>query len=143
MTSGRADPAVLRRHLLALDRALTNLEHHTGHSQDDLEQDLDLQWTVLHGLQLCTHCALDIATHIAASGGHDVADYASAIDVLAVMGVLPPPFAKSFRAIAGFQNILVLGYLELDLERVQAVLQHQLEDFRSFAAHVEAFHHEG
>ena len=44
MSPGQADPAVVRRHLLALDE---------------------------RGLELCAQNALDIATHLAASTGRD------------------------------------------------------------------------
>jgi uncharacterized protein YutE (UPF0331/DUF86 family) len=82
--------------------------------------------------------ALDIATHLAAAAGLDAPDYASAIDRLAELSALPAKFASQFRAIAGFRNVLVHGYLEVDLDLVQRILAEQLGDFAEFAAHVEA-----
>jgi len=94
---------------------------------------------VERGLQLCAQNALDIATHIAASQGRDVPDYASAIDELGRLGVLDREFAREFRNIAGFRNILVHGYLDVDLEVLHRLLSQRLGDFESFASQVETF----
>ena len=94
---------------------------------------------VERGLQLCAQNALDIATHLAASGGRDAPDYASAIDALGELGVLPAEFALRFRGIAGFRNILVHGYLGVDLSRMHQVLNSGLDDFADFARFIEGY----
>lgn len=53
--------------------------------------------------------------------------------------MLPADFARCFRAMAGFRNVLVHGYLELDVDRLHRVLNHHLDDFVAFAGHVERF----
>lgn len=90
------------------------------------------------GLQLCAQNALDIATHLAASAGRDAPDYASAIDVLGDIGVLPAGFALRFRGIAGFRNVLVHGYLGVDPARLHQLLNSGLGDLAEFARLVEA-----
>ena len=82
---------------------------------------------------------VDLATHLAASAGRDAPDYASAIDQLGALGVLPRDFAQRLRAIAGFRNVLVHGYLEVDVTRLHRVLSEQLDDFVEFADHVERY----
>lgn len=137
MSPGQLDAAVVRRHLLALDAAVQQLRHHAGQPLAAL--DADAQWAVERGLQLCAQNALDIATHLAASGGRDAPDYASAIDVLGELGILPTGFARQFRGVAGFRNVLVHGYLGVDLERVHTLLNSGLDDFVEFARHIERF----
>jgi uncharacterized protein YutE (UPF0331/DUF86 family) len=139
MNAGHADLAVVRRHLLAIDACLRNLERHRGKPVEGLSSDLDERWMVERGLQLCAQNALDIATHLAASAGRDAPDYASAIDQLGLLGALPADFARRFRGIAGFRNILVHGYLVLDIGRMHRLLNEQLDDFRVFAAHIERY----
>jgi uncharacterized protein YutE (UPF0331/DUF86 family) len=73
-----------------------------------------------------------------ASAGRDAADYATAIDVLSDLAILPAAFARRFRGIAGFRNILVHGYLGVDVARVLQLLNAGLDDFVEFARHVEA-----
>ena len=125
MSPGRADNAVVRRHLVALQAAVVNLRRHAGASPHALHSDPDLRWTVERGLQLCAQDSLDIATHIASALGRDAADYSSAIDILMDAETLPPEFGAQFREVAGFRNILVHGYLEVDLDIVSRVLLEQ------------------
>ncbi|HSN54963.1 MAG TPA: DUF86 domain-containing protein, partial [Candidatus Sulfomarinibacteraceae bacterium] len=93
---------------------------------------------VERGLQLCAQNALGIATHPAAGAGRDVPDWASSVDVLAVLGIVPRRYAARFRSVAGFRNILVHGYLEIDREILHEVLNTRLTQFGEFADHVES-----
>ncbi len=130
MTPGETDVRVVRRHLFALRHAIEELGRHTGKPIAALD-DWDELRVVERGLQLCAQNALDIATHLAA--GRDVADYASAVDALADLNVLDHGFAASFRSVAGFRNILVHGYLEIDLGILHQVLNTRLSEFGAFA----------
>jgi len=139
MSPGGIDPEVVRRHLLALEAAVRNLGRHTGRTADEYRLDADLRLAVERGLQLCAQNALDVATHLAAAAGLDAPDYATAVDRLAELGVVPADFAARFRSVAGFRNILVHGYLEVDLQLVHQVVSERLGDFREFARHVERY----
>lgn len=137
MSPGELDAALVRRHLLALDRALTVLREHQGRALAELERSPDELWAVERGLQLCAQNAIDVATHVAVSAGRDVKDYAGAFDRLGEMGVLSRDFAARFRSVAGFRNVLVHGYLEVDVRLVHRLLNERLEDFREFARCIE------
>jgi len=137
VSPGQLDKALVRRHLAALDRAVQQLRRHAGRGADALA-DLDETWAIERGLQIAVQNCLDIATHLAAAAGRDVPDYATAIDRLAELGVVPADFAQRFRAVAGFRNVLVHGYLELDLGLVHRILNERLDDFGRFAGCVEA-----
>lgn len=139
MSPGVLDAALVRRHLLAIDTAVGNLARHAGRTVELLSADLDELWAVERGLQLCAQNALDIATHLVAAAGSDAPDYASAIDQLVRLGVLPSAFATRFRGVAGFRNILVHGYLGVDPARLHTLLNDRLGDFAEFAMHVQAY----
>jgi uncharacterized protein YutE (UPF0331/DUF86 family) len=104
-----------------------------------LHQDREELWVVERGLQLCAQNALDIAAHLAATAGRDVADYASAIDRLVELQIVPADFAARFRSIAGLRNIIVHGYLEIDPAVLHRLLEERLDDFAIFARHVDGF----
>jgi uncharacterized protein YutE (UPF0331/DUF86 family) len=139
VSPGQVDAAVVRRHLLALDEAVQRLRRHTGRPLSSLSTDSDTLWAVERGLQLCAQNALDVATHLAAGAGRDTPDYSSAVDVLGELGALPVEFARRFRGVAGFRNVLVHGYLRVDVARVHELLNSGLDDFAEFARHVERF----
>jgi uncharacterized protein YutE (UPF0331/DUF86 family) len=137
MSPGEIDRALVRRHLLALDRTLEILGRHRGRSLAELQEDPDELWAVERGLQLCAQNVIDVATHIAVGAGRDVPDYRSAIDRLGELGVLTRDFAARLAPVAGFRNILVHGYLEIDVRVVHRLLNERLEDFSEFARVVE------
>jgi uncharacterized protein YutE (UPF0331/DUF86 family) len=137
MSPGQPDPVLIRRHLAALDMAVQQLRRHAGRPAEALK-DLDEAWTIERGLQICVQNCLDIATHLAAAAGRDVPDYATAIDRLEELGVLPGDFVRRFRGVAGFRNVLVHGYLTVEPGLVHEILNERLEDFSTFARHVEA-----
>jgi len=139
MTRGQFDPEVVGRHLAALREALRNLSRHSGRSAAELRADSDLRWTVERGLQLCVQNALDIATHLAAASGLDSPDYATAIDRLAELSVLSGEFALRLRPIAGFRNVLMHGYLQVDLEILERVLKERLPELLEFSDRVEEY----
>lgn len=139
MGPGEIDAQIIRRHLAALRESLEVLAARSGVSLEELGTDTELLWVVERGLQLCAQNALDIATHIAASRGRDVPDYASAIDELGRLGVLDRDFVQEFRNVAGFRNVLVHGYVEVDLGLLHTLLHKRLGDFDSFAASVETY----
>jgi uncharacterized protein YutE (UPF0331/DUF86 family) len=139
VSPGQADAELVRRHLLALDRALELLRQSQDVSLERLREDPEKRWAVERGLQVCAQNAIDVATHLASAQGRDSADYAESIDHLAELSVLPRDFADRFRAIAGFRNVLVHGYLEVDVTIVHRVLTRQLDDFVAFARHVAVY----
>lgn len=137
MTPGRPDRRVVDRHLVALRRALAALRRHAGVSPEALRLDSDRLWAIERGLQLCAQNALDIASHLSSAAGLDPANYGSSIDCLVEATVLPPAFGQRFRGIAGFRNVLVHGYLDIDVHRITHMLAERLDDFDEFASHVE------
>jgi len=139
VSPGDLDPTAIRRHLLSLDQALQTLRRHQGRSIGVLRQEPEERWIVERGLQLCAQNSLDMATHLAASAGRDVPDYATAIDRLAELDILPTEFAARFRAVAGFRNVVVHGYLDVDVAIVHRLLNEHLDDFSMFAGFVNNF----
>jgi len=68
-----------------------------------------------------------------------VPDLGAAIDRLAELDILPADFAARFRAIAGFRNVIVHGYLDVDVASVHRLLNERLDDFSEFAGRVDRY----
>ena len=137
MTPGRLDRCVVQRHLVALRGAAAALRRHAGVSPAALRADSDRRWALERGLQLCAQNALDVASHVASAAGLNPTTYGSSIDCLVEAKVLPPPFGERFRGVAGFRNVLVHGYLDVDLDLMCRMLAEFLDNFETFVGHVE------
>lgn len=83
---------------------------------------------------------LDVSTHIVAGQGWEAPDsYEQVLGILARHGVIPEELASRLRGMAGFRNILVHAYLDIDQEIVFAAAVDRLEDYEQFAQAVMAW----
>ena len=84
-------------------------------------------------LQLAIQAVLDISNHIVADLNLSLpADSKELFDLLAAHKLLPPALSKKLVSMAGFRNVLVHEYLEIDRRRVYRVLSEDLGDFEKF-----------
>lgn len=110
------------------------LESYRKHSLADLETDYTLQGAVLRYLQLAIECVLDIGEILISELKlPKPGELREVIEVLGKHKILPADFAERLAPIAGFRNILVHEYADVDLERVYKYLQENLKDFDFYA----------
>ena len=84
-------------------------------------------------LHLAIQCVLDISNHIVADLRLNLpSDNRELFQMLSDHKILSIPLSKRLRAMAGFRNILVHEYLEIDRHKVFAVLKNDLGDFEKF-----------
>ena len=84
-------------------------------------------------LQLAIQAVLDVSHHIVGDMRMSLpADNKELFDVLASHKVLPRPLSKRLVSMAGFRNVLVHEYLEIDRRRVYRALGADLRDFERF-----------
>ncbi len=84
-------------------------------------------------LQLAIQAVLDISHHIVADSDLPLpADSRSLFELLARQKVISKTLSVKLAAMAGFRNILVHEYLEIDRHRVYRALTTDLRDFESF-----------
>ena len=55
-------------------------------------------------------------------------------DLLVKAGRIPATLAATLRDMAGFRNVIVHGYQDVDLAVVEDVLRHHLDDLLAFVA---------
>ncbi len=100
----------------------------------------ELQAAVERRLQLALEAALDIGNMLIARAGLPQPDtYRDVILGLGKAGILPAEFAQRFSTAAGFRNVLVHDYMELDPQLVYRQLQNGLADLELFLGHVATF----
>jgi uncharacterized protein YutE (UPF0331/DUF86 family) len=84
-------------------------------------------------LQLAIQAVLDISNHIVSDMDLNLpGDARELFDVLATHKVVSPRLARRLAPMAGFRNILVHEYLEIDRRRVYRALKEDLGDFERF-----------
>jgi uncharacterized protein YutE (UPF0331/DUF86 family) len=84
-------------------------------------------------LQLAIQSVLDISNHVVADMNLDLpTDSKELFDLLARKKVLSAALSKRLTPMAGFRNILVHEYLEIDRHRVYRALADDLRDFEAF-----------
>jgi uncharacterized protein YutE (UPF0331/DUF86 family) len=116
-----------------LSARLGRLEPLKSRSKAEFDADPYLRDIAERNLEVAAQCVLDISHRlISLAGGPRPRDYYEAILRLGELGVVPPDFATHLAPLAGFRNILVHEYLEVDWQEVYRNLQ-QIEDLAKFA----------
>ena len=88
-------------------------------------------------LQLAIQAVLDISNHVVADMRLGLpADNKELFALLAGRKVLTRRLAKKLTSMAGFRNILVHDYLDIDRRRVYRALTDELRDFERFISAV-------
>lgn len=116
-----------------LSARLARLEPLKSRSKAEFDADPYLRDIAERNLEVAAQCVLDISHRlISLAGGQRPRDYYEAILRLGELAVLPPDFAAHLAPLAGFRNILVHEYLEVDWGEVYRNLQ-QISDLSKFA----------
>lgn len=127
---------VIIRKLNELNKYLQQLRKYEGVDKEELENNLDKLWIVERGLQLCIQVILDIGNHVVSEKGVVVEQYSDIFEELIKQGVISENYGNRIRGMAGFRNILVHEYADVDIEILVEVLNNSLNDFEQFAFYI-------
>jgi len=123
----------IERRLSELKERLARLEPLREKSPAEFAQDPYLRDIVERNLEVAAQCVLDISHRlISLAAAPSPRDYYEAILRLGELGALPPEFARRLAPLAGFRNILVHEYLQVDWDKVYKNLQ-QVDDLARFS----------
>lgn len=126
----------IERRLEKLDVCLKKLKPFRSMQKDEILKDPYFQDIIERNLQVAAQSVIDIANRIISLDDlKKPRDYYEAILILGQAGILPSDFAQKLAPIAGFRNILVHDYLEIDWEEVNSNLQH-IGDLETYMQHV-------
>jgi uncharacterized protein YutE (UPF0331/DUF86 family) len=91
----------------------------------EFEADAYLRDIVERNLEVAAQICINISHRIIAlERAQKPSDYHQAILRMGELGVLPGDFARQLAPIAGFRNVLVHEYADVDWDEVDANLQH-------------------
>ena len=103
----------------------------------ELDNNYELRSAVERNFQLAIESAIDIGEIIIAKEGFErPEDYRTVFLTLGTKGIIPVDFAEDFSKAAGFRNVLVHIYEDIDMNILYTFLTERLEDFDEFARHV-------
>ena len=117
-----------------LNVCLKKLDPFKTREKEELLQDTYLQDIVERNLEVIAQSVIDIANRIISIEELEKPlDYYDAIMRLGEADILPLKFAEKLAPIAGFRNILVHDYLDINWDEVYNNL-HQLSDITEFTS---------
>lgn len=101
---------------------------------EEIGRDVREDRFVEHTLQLAVQAALDVASHVVSSERlGEPRTNRELFEILARNRWLPAPLAARLQDMAGFRNVLVHGYAEVDPRIVRDVVENRLGDLVAFA----------
>lgn len=128
------DPARLARRVHRLREETAALRRLAARDRDEPLDDDGLA-AVMYRFVVAAETCVDAGQHVIASEGLRPADtYADVFTVLGEAGLVPDDLAGVLRALAGFRNVLVHRYLDVDETLVRRALHERLDDLDAFVA---------
>ncbi len=127
------DRPLVEKKLAAIVSAVSDLRRLAR--LDLLRHDVREERFVAHTLQLAMQAALDVASHIVSDESlGEPQTNRHLFDLLARAGWLDDGLAGQLSRMAGFRNVLVHGYDDVDLAVVEDIVRHRLDDLLQFVA---------
>lgn len=132
------DRLILTRKLESLRRCLARVREKCPNDVATLVADQDLQDILVLNLSRAVQLSVDLALHILSESGGNVPEtMGQAFDQLAASGAIPADLAQPLRKAVGFRNVAVHSYSNIDWAIVHAIATRHLDDFDTFARHIE------
>ena len=125
------DPALVAKKLALVESCVSDLRRLAR--AEAIASDVREQRFVEHTLQIAIQAALDIASHIVSDRRlGEPRTNRELFDLLHRDSWVTRPLADVLRNMAGFRNILVHGYDDVDLAIVVDIVDHHLGDLLAF-----------
>jgi uncharacterized protein YutE (UPF0331/DUF86 family) len=131
------DPALVAKKLAAIETAIADLRR-LG-QPDRLSVDLIQRRFVEHTLQIAIQAALDVASHVVSD--ERLGEPRTNRDLFALLaqgGWLDSTLRDTLSRMAGFRNVLVHGYDDVNLDIVRDIVETRLPDLERFVAAIRA-----
>lgn len=128
------DIELVEKKLAFIDTCLEDLRKS---APERLQDDLREQRFVLYTLQIAIQAALDVASHIVSDDRlGEPNTNAELFALLQRASILPAELAVKLSRMAGFRNLVVHAYAEVDMKLVARILSDNLADLSSYASAV-------
>jgi uncharacterized protein YutE (UPF0331/DUF86 family) len=103
-----------------------------------MREDVREERFIAHTLQLAAQASIDVASHIVSDDSLGEPEASRELfDFLERGGWLDADLARRLSRMAGFRNVLVHGYSDVDLAVVEDVVRNRLDDLLEFVQAVQ------
>jgi uncharacterized protein YutE (UPF0331/DUF86 family) len=127
------DPELVAKRLALIETCVQQLR--SLGRPEAMRADIREERFVEHTLQIAIQAALDVASHIVSDERlGEPETNRELFDLLVRAGRLPPALAPTLRNMAGFRNVVVHGYQDVDLGVVEDVVRNHLDDLLAFVS---------
>jgi uncharacterized protein YutE (UPF0331/DUF86 family) len=129
------DPALIAKKLALIESCLSDLNRLARPAA--IDTDVRERRFIEHTLQMAVQAALDVASHIVSDRRlGEPRTNRELFDLMHRDGWIEAGLTANLRNMAGFRNVLVHGYDDVDLRVVHDVLDNHLVDFTAFISAV-------
>jgi len=119
--------------LRELEISLKDWERYQRYSLEDLKKDRDKRNMILHAMLVSIQSAIDISSYLISQNDLKRPEtYRETFDLLGQSGTISEELAAELSDLAGFRNVLVHVYWDLNLDEIYSILQNDLKTLRSF-----------
>jgi len=126
-------PDVAKAKIAAIERHLARVEEVRRGRPGLLP--LEIEEMIHLNLFAAVQACLELASHVVSSEGYGVpGTLAESFTLLEKQGVIDAKLAERLRKMAGFRNIFVHRYAEIDRGMIDKIVKNNLGDLRRFAA---------
>lgn len=133
------DKELIENRLLKLEQILRKLNDISKSDREEFINSEALQDRAERNLQLAAQICIDIGNHIISDEGYRFpSGYSDIFQVLKEEKILDDKLSETMKKIAGFRNVLVHDYVEIDKDMVYSTLNN-IYDFKKFAEKISKF----
>lgn len=130
----------IEKKLEHLQKNVENLKSLKDITRKELEEDTIKRAAIERYFQMSIETVIDICSMIISFEDLEKPDdYREMILELGEVNILEKEFAENFSDVAGFRNILVHQYAEIDPEKLLHNLNNNLNDFDEFAKQIASY----
>jgi uncharacterized protein YutE (UPF0331/DUF86 family) len=131
------DSNIINSRIAKLREYLKILRELSKENEKDFTENYKIYGLAERYLQLAIECVLDIGNHMISRLEFKKPEtYQDILLILGKNSILPVEFSEKIAKMAGFRNILVHGYTDIDKSIVYDHLKEDLTDFEKFIQYI-------
>jgi len=131
------DSTVINSRIGKLREYLKILKEISQEDEIEFTQNYKIYGLAERYLQLAIECVLDVGNHLISRLEFKKPEtYQDIFIILGKNSIIPEEFSEKIAKMAGFRNILVHGYLDLDESIVYNHLKEDLKDFEDYIKYI-------